>query len=134
MIKKTIAIACLFCGLMGMNAAYADIPFKGSLEIAAPVYYNGTPDRAQDRTPSVAGNLSFPNLIGSVTPSFSYRYSTNRHPKNLYWKENRFTVTLDTPLTPSRDWILFGSWERRDYTGQDRFLVGLRYNFVGRLR
>lgn len=130
----TILTAALTLGTLGITSANADgVDFKGKLEIQTPVYYQGTPDRSQDRSPMVIGAVSFPNLVGSLTPSFEYRYNINKSPKSTFWKENRFILTLETPLNSQRDWILFGFWERRDFNYEDRYVVGLRHTFKGKL-
>lgn len=96
----------------------------GSLSIETPV--GMTPDRPQDNTPSVLGDLHVTNLLGPVGVFFAGQIQTK---KGLpYDRENKFRTGLELPLGYS-GLTVYTYFERRFDTADNRFMVGCRWGF-----
>lgn len=116
----TIMTLAVFC-----NTSYAtDRHAYGSLGIETPI--GSTPDRPQDNTPSVLGELHLTNLLGHVGVFTSGQIQTS---KGLpFERENKFRVGLEAPVGGGI--TAYTYFERRfDLPTANRFMVGARWGF-----
>lgn len=99
----------------------------GSIGIETPI--GMTPNRPQDNTPTVLGNLHLTHLLGPVGVYGAFQVQTKRGVP--YQRENKFQVGVEAPLTSLglTGVTAYSYFERRFDTMDNRFMVGCRWGF-----
>ena len=95
----------------------------GSVGIETPL---GSPDRPQDDTTSLVGDLHLTHLVGPLGVFAAGQLQL--HKGFPYDKENKFRVGLEAPLGVS-GLTAYTYFERRFDTVDNRFMVGCRWGF-----
>jgi hypothetical protein len=97
--------------------------FSGSLGLETNLVH---PDRPQDNSPMVVGNLKLNNAWEKFSIFFKGQYQTDN--KFPFDKENKFNLGVEHPIYGGM--VAYTYWERRYSLNADRYVVGVRYDFL----
>lgn len=119
-----LLVAATFLGFFCSRVYAADHRAYGSLAIETPV--GQSPDRPQDNTPTVIGELHLTHLLGPVGAFTSGQIQTKSGLP--FQRENKFKVGLEAPVGGGVS--VYSYFERRfDLPAANRVMIGARYGF-----